>query len=887
MERVSRNDRERISALCDDWKRALARLFQERFSNLEGKAADRAFDRALTRLFETLLCKCWWGAARTGTGAPFSLREQFPAFWEAMRASGCFRKLFTLAWGVGPDAGLDMAVLDMVQEQITEHEGLRWMDIRHAGALFEELMDKHLLLEDGKADVVNSMNKKTDGVYFTDRSIVAFLVSAALEGYQDRSAEALFGLRIIDPAMGAGFFLTEMVDQLSGLIAAKSELAPAEIRRRVLCGCIYGIDKNPVAVDIAMFTLWLTELQGDEAFPELRSRLLAADSLLLVPPDRETEENRDLTRWSHLFPEVFGGAGTEQGFDIVIGNPPWGKIKTNVNSFLLNDAGTLAALPQGQAKRTYIEKDQRLQANWRQYYLDTSGYLRQLKGRGLYVHQRCEINGKTVGGDDDFYKFFVELAFQIAKGDGVVGLVVPAAFYLSESASGLRRLYLEHGCFSRLTGIINSRKLFPIHPSFKFVAFLYRKGAVGDAVCGARFDVKDPEELRTDRQDGVSYSMPFLRRYSGDFLTIPECKSPAEAALMERLCGVFPRLGERVEDGWNVSFLREVDMTGDKEQFLPREAFLRKRGAQRAQYVPVFEGRMVHQYDCSRKRYRSGSGRTAKWERNPRPGAPVTPQFYMKESQVPVDLSHFRACFCDVTGQHNVRTVLAALIPPHCVCGNKVPVCRFDREDIRLPLLWVALANSFVVDWLIRKRMTTTLNFFHWANVPFPRLSPDGEAARELIRDAARLLLQNAGMEALPGLLPGVCPAGGPAEPGRPLPPEAQEELRLRIDCRAAELFGLSPEELALILYAFPSLDNPRKGLPGDRKYGGVSTGCYVTRDKLLLAYLERRAPDDTRDVVELYRRAGVSIEDCTGPVRDLRERAARYEELGTVAYET
>ena len=106
MERVSRNDRERISALCDDWKRALARLFQERFSNLE---------------------------ARTGTGAPFSLREQFPAFWEAMRASGCFRKLYTLAWGVGPDAGLDMAVLDMVQEQITEHEGLRWMDIRHAG----------------------------------------------------------------------------------------------------------------------------------------------------------------------------------------------------------------------------------------------------------------------------------------------------------------------------------------------------------------------------------------------------------------------------------------------------------------------------------------------------------------------------------------------------------------------------------------------------------------------------------------------------------------------------------------------------------------------------------------------------------------------------------
>ena len=75
MERVSRNDRERISALCDDWKRALARLFQERFSNLEGKAADRAFDRALTRLFETLLCKCWWGAAPLSAFNPSLIRS--------------------------------------------------------------------------------------------------------------------------------------------------------------------------------------------------------------------------------------------------------------------------------------------------------------------------------------------------------------------------------------------------------------------------------------------------------------------------------------------------------------------------------------------------------------------------------------------------------------------------------------------------------------------------------------------------------------------------------------------------------------------------------------------------------------------------------------------
>ena len=168
--------------------------------------------------------------------------------------------------GVGPDAGLDMAVLDMVQEQITEHEGLRWMDIRHAGALFEELMDKHLLLEDGKADVVNSMNKRpTECISRTGPSSPFW----SLRRWRAIRTGARRRFRPADHRSrhGGGFFPDRNGRSALRAHRRKSELAPAEIRRRVLCGCIYGIDKNPVAVDIAMFTLWLTELQGDEAFP--------------------------------------------------------------------------------------------------------------------------------------------------------------------------------------------------------------------------------------------------------------------------------------------------------------------------------------------------------------------------------------------------------------------------------------------------------------------------------------------------------------------------------------------------------------------------------------------------------------------------------------------
>ena len=68
--------------------------------------------------------------------------------------------------------------------------------------------------------------------------------------------------------------------------------------------------------------------------------------------------------------------------------------------------------------------------------------------------------------------------------------------------------------------------------------------------------------------------------------------------------------------------------------------------------------------------------------------------------------------------------MLAALIPSHAVCGNKVPTCRFDPADHGLDLLWLAIANSFVVDWCVRRRVGTSLNFFVWEQIPVSATGP-------------------------------------------------------------------------------------------------------------------------------------------------------------------
>ena len=135
---------------------------------------------------------------------------------------------------------------------------------------------------------------------------------------------------------------------------------------------------------------------------------------------------------------------------------------------------------------------------------------------------------------------------------------------------------------------------------------------------------------------------------------------------------------------------------------------------------------MVHQFRFPVKGYMSGSGRRARWLVQA-PGAPIRPQFWINpDSLRPETAARVREArigFCDVTGQTNERTVLAARIPADVVCGNKVPTIRLATTVAphnEMTDVWLAVANSLTFDWLARRVVTTSLNFFLLRSLPFP-----------------------------------------------------------------------------------------------------------------------------------------------------------------------
>jgi N-6 DNA Methylase len=140
--------------------------------------------------------------------------------------------------------------------------------------------------------------RRRSGSHYTPRALTEPIVRHALEPALARlgdkaSPEAVLSLKVLDPACGSGAFLVEACRQIGARLeqawniygAEKPKIPPDEdealhARRLVAQKCIYGVDRNPMAVDLARLSLWLATLARDHEFTFLDHALKAGDSLV-------------------------------------------------------------------------------------------------------------------------------------------------------------------------------------------------------------------------------------------------------------------------------------------------------------------------------------------------------------------------------------------------------------------------------------------------------------------------------------------------------------------------------------------------------------------------------------------------------------------------------
>jgi hypothetical protein len=196
------------------------------------------------------------------------------------------------------DSVVSQALIALTTKQAKdERQRISYADlgVEQLGGVYEHLLDFDIASDQRQsaAVLVATGRRKATGSFYTPRSLTEFLVRRTLAPLvQNRTPDEILSLRLLDPAMGSGAFLVAACRYLAvayeqSLIRAGSVTAAdldakdrAEFRRAVAQRCLFGVDVNPMAVQLGRLSLWLATLASDKPLTFLDHRLRTGNSLI-------------------------------------------------------------------------------------------------------------------------------------------------------------------------------------------------------------------------------------------------------------------------------------------------------------------------------------------------------------------------------------------------------------------------------------------------------------------------------------------------------------------------------------------------------------------------------------------------------------------------------
>ncbi|MGD2089553.1 MAG: N-6 DNA methylase [Candidatus Aminicenantes bacterium] len=165
------------------------------------------------------------------------------------------------------------------------------------GSVYEALLELHpeVNTSDGSFELKSAggSERKTTGTYYTPTSLIVSLLDTALEPIlkQRKTEKEILGIKVCDPACGSGHFLLAAAHRIARRLAAvrtgEPEPSPADLRtalRDVIGHCIYGVDINPMSVELCKVGLWMEALEPGKPLSFLDHRILCGNSLIGAYP---------------------------------------------------------------------------------------------------------------------------------------------------------------------------------------------------------------------------------------------------------------------------------------------------------------------------------------------------------------------------------------------------------------------------------------------------------------------------------------------------------------------------------------------------------------------------------------------------------------------------
>lgn len=552
--------------------------------------------------------------------------------------------------------------------------------------------------------------------------------------------------------------------------------------------------------------------------------------------------------WHLQFPQVFA----KGGFDVVLGNPPWERVKLQEAEWFGARRPDIAMAPNASARKrliaSLIQDEPLLHAEFR-------AAVRTAEGESAFLRSsaRFPLCGR---GDINSYAVFAETFYTVARATSACGLIVPSGILADDTTKSFFKEIQQTRALTQAIDFENNETLFPGvgHGRMRFCLLTIRRGSATE---GARlfFLARGVAEL-ADQERWFTLGPDDAATINPNSETCPVFLSRRDAELTRATYLRFPIL--RREGGpsgaggspWQARLHRLFDMTLDGDMLRPRHALAaegwlpdgREFARDGERMLPIIEGKMVTFYDHRAAHIRlnpdapSRQQQTAGTTDQEKSSPDFFPDAYLwapgEES-----LKRFRAAtgqswaiaFKRVTSATNWRTLVACVVPETLAISYTLYVLGIGKEHRAEQHCLLATLNSFAYDYFVRqKTMQPSLpigpvyetvipppdSFSRtpaWAAEPLSRWIADrvGElvcVSTDLVPFARATLGRDAVFEWNPG---------------------RRELLQAELDAALFHHFGMSRSEVEHVLSTFPKV----------REYDHKRYGEFRTAARILTIY--------------------------------------------------
>lgn len=551
---------------------------------------------------------------------------------------------------------------------------------------------------------IDKVSRDIAGAYYTSSDFSAQITYRALESYMDRKRRRAIdsdsfaccneyeNITFLDYSCGCGEFLLAVIQYFDNHVLGYS--------RKKLATQLRGVDVNPIALMITIARIVsAVEAEDDEnLLREVAKNFIVGNPLLHSDKIAPLEVRFDNFALNRLYAETEGinCLELEQQNLVVLGNPPWEKLRFEERAFFRPVCPAISAISQKNKREKEIKK---LAVNWLElleYYQLLQDDYASVK-KEIPKHPLLKV---SLVGELNTYAMFAELASRLTEKDGFAAIIVKSALVTSTCYSSCFRHFVNQGSLSEVFLFDNREKLFQIDSREKFcVLFFGGEHAGGIKV---HYGLTKQEQILSSVPINVtSEELELINPETGLLPNVADSKEFSFLLRTHRSLSVFAKEFPKCHFG------RLVHLTAHAEHISTKSEKTR---------VPIYEGKFIEQYD---NRFSTFAGMSAderyqaKASARRQPGDSFVAPKPAPECRYFIDKKFwgsfldrydqpYSLCWRSLTSPTNQRTMIASIIPSMPTCQSVQLLQTTPVEDL---LMILALFNSKVFDFFVRLKM--------------------------------------------------------------------------------------------------------------------------------------------------------------------------------------